>query len=126
MLILEKLKKKEDNKRKLEKVAKEWLDYKKASIKESTYYNYLFIINKYLIPQFKDKNIEDIKNYNYYIQNLMQKLSAKTVRDIINVLKAILNYYEVEYNKILEVKRINLPKIYKKKIEILNDEEKKS
>ena len=127
MNLLNKLKKqinKEDKKRKFGEVAKEWIEYKKISIKESTYCNYLFIIEKYLNPEFKDKDIKRIQNYNYYIQELLNKLSAKTVRDIINVLKSILKYYEDEYNSILQVKRINLPKLEKSRLKILNQKEK--
>ncbi len=107
-----------------ERVSKEWLNYKRISIKESTFYNYLFIIEKYLNPEFKEKNIEKIRNYNDYIQNLQKKLSSKTVRDIINVLKAILKYYEDENDCILQVKRINVPKLEKKRLNILSHKEK--
>ncbi len=75
-------------------------------------------------PKFKDKDIQEIQNYNYYIQELLTRLSAKTVRDIINVLKSILKYYEDEYNCILQVKRINLPKLEKTRIKILSQKEK--
>jgi len=125
MWILKKLKKEEDGKMKFEKISKEWLEYKKTSIKESTYFNYLFIVNKYLLPEFKGKDIEKISNYNYFVQDLVQTLSNKSVRDIINVLKSILKYYEDEYNKILQIKKLNLPKITKKKIKILSDKDRK-
>lgn len=127
MKVLKKLKKvikKEDEKMNFEKISKEWLNYKRISIKDSTYYNYLFIIEKYLNPEFKDKDIESIQSYNYYVQRLQEKLSSKTIRDIINVLKAILKYYESEYDCILQVKRINVPKIEKTRLKILNNKEK--
>lgn len=121
---LKKLIKKEDEKVKFEEIANEWIEYKKISVKESTYCNYLFIIEKYLNPEFQSKNIEEIQNYNYYIQELLKRLSSKTVRDIINVLKSIIKYYEDEYNCILQVKRINLPKLDKSRIKILSQKEK--
>lgn len=127
MKVLKKLKKvikKEDEKMNFEKISKEWLNYKRISIKDSTYYNYLFIIEKYLNPEFKDKDIESIQSYNYYVQRLQEKLSSKTIRDIINVLKAILKYYESEYECILQVKRINVPKIEKTRLKILTNKEK--
>ena len=92
MKILKKIRKmikKEDEKMNFERIAQEWIEYKKISIKESTYCNYLFIIEKYLNPEFKGMNIENIRNYNEYVQNWHKKLSAKTIRDIINVLKDI-------------------------------------
>lgn len=127
MRVLERLRKmikKEDDRISFEQIAMEWLEYKKISIKESTYCNYLFIIEKYLNAEFKGKYIDKIQNYNYYIQGWLKKLSAKTVRDIINVLKSILRYYEDEYNSILQVKRINLPKLEKTRLKILNKKEK--
>ena len=127
MYLFSKLKsifKKEGKKVEFGKIAHEWVEYKKVSIKESTYYNYVFIIDKYLKPEFKDKNIEKIQNYNSYIQKLLDNLSPKTVRDIVNVLKAILKYYEDEYNKILHVKRVSLPRLEKKKLDILSQKEK--
>ena len=52
------LNKKKDEKMNFERVSEEWLNYKKISIKSSTYYNYLFIIERYLNPEFKGRNIE--------------------------------------------------------------------
>ena len=40
------------------KVANEWLEYKKNAIKNSTYYNYKFIIEKYLNKEFREQNVE--------------------------------------------------------------------
>lgn len=36
-----------------EDICYEWLEYKKEQIKESSYYNYKFQIEKYLIPYFR-------------------------------------------------------------------------
>lgn len=115
---------KKGEKRNFENIAKEWVENKKTSIKESTYFNYIFIIEKYLEPEFRGKNIEKILNYNYYIQQLLEKYSTKTVRDIISVLKAILKYYEIEYNCTLNIKKINVPKLTKQRIEVLSVKEK--
>lgn len=124
MKILEKIfKKKEDEKMDFKKLSDEWLEYKRNSIKESTYFNYMNIIEKYLKPEFKNLNFDEIINYNSYIQKLLNKLSCKTVRDIIAVLKAILKYYEEEYNKVLKIKRSSIPKLVKKQIQILNEKE---
>lgn len=124
MKILQKIfKRKEDEKMNFEKLSDEWLEYKKITIKESTYLNYMNIIEKYLKPEFKELNFDEVINYNNYIQKLLNKLSHKTVRDIIAVLKAILKYYEEEYNKVLKIKRSGIPKLIKKKIQILNEKE---
>lgn len=96
----------------------------KNSIKRSTYYNYKFIIEKYIIKEYKNQNIEKIRDYNKYIQKLQKQLSSKTVRDIMCVLKAILNYYEEENQYKLKYKKINIPKLEKKEIKILTTKER--
>lgn len=116
--------KKENNNMKFENVAYEWIEYKRNSVKESTYYNYMFIIDKYLKARYANKNIEEICCFNDIVQELSQKLSAKTIRDIVNVLKAILRYYEEEYNIKLNYRKINVPKLEKNHIKILSDKEK--
>lgn len=110
---------------KFEKVANMWLESKKKCVKESTYYNYMFKINKYIIPEFKGIDIISIHDYNEFINKLSKKLSASTVKDIIIVLKAILKYYEDEYGHKLKVKKIKLPKKEKTKLDILNQKEQK-
>ena len=127
MILIRKLMKflkKEDDKMKFENIAYEWIEYKRNSVKESTYYNYMFIIDKYLKDRYENKNIEELRNFNDLVQELSQKLSSKTIRDIVNVLKAILKYYEVEYGTNLNYRRTSVPKLEKSNIKILSDKEK--
>ena len=112
--ILKNIIKKEDGKMKFNDIANEWLEYKRNSIKKSTYGNYLYIIEKYLNTPFGEKNVEEIINYNDFIQDISDRLAPKTVRDITNVLKAILSYYEEEYGIKLNKKKMSLPKQEKK------------
>lgn len=102
----------------------EWLEYKEKQIKQSTYYNYKFIIEKYIVPYFNNKNIRKMRDFNLFIDDLSTRLSPKTIRDIINVFKAILTYYEDTYSKKLKYKKIVLPKQDKKEIEVLTSKEK--
>ena len=39
---------------KLQTIINEWLQFKKISIKESTYFRYVYIINQYILPYFND------------------------------------------------------------------------
>ena len=41
-----------------EDMANSWLLYKKITVKTSTYYNYNYLVNKYLSRRFKEKTIE--------------------------------------------------------------------
>ena len=105
-------------------VTEEWLKYKKNTVKKSTYYNYSYSVAKYLYPSFAGKNITKIKNYNNFIEELSDTLSPKTVRDIVTKLKEIINFYEEEHNTKINVKKMSLPKINKKEIQILSNKEK--
>ncbi len=122
--IKQKMKKKQKSKMKFDEVSHEWLQFKQSSIKESTYYNYKFIIEKYLNPHFYGQDIEEIASFNEFVQSALKSLSTKTVKDIICLLKAILKYYEEEYKCHLEYKKIGTPKTEKKHIKILSDKEK--
>ena len=105
-------------------VTEEWLKYKKNTVKKSTYYNYSYSVAKYLYPSFAGKNITKIKNYNNFIEELSDTLSPKTVRDIVTKLKEIINFYEEEHNTKLNIKKMSLPKMNKKEIQILSNKEK--
>lgn len=107
-----------------EVVTEEWLKYKKNTVKKSTYYNYSYSVAKYLYPSFAGKNITKIKNYNNFIEELSDTLSPKTVRDIVTKLKEIINFYEEEHNTKINVKKMSLPKMNKKEIQILSNKEK--
>lgn len=123
-MFLDKIFKNLKNKSKFNDIAYEWLEIKKYEVKESTYYNYLFIIEKYLKSNFMELKIEDIVDFNGFIKNLNKTLSCKTIRDIVSVLKMILNYYESEYNIKLNYKKISVPKSEKNYIKVLSNKEK--
>ena len=105
-------------------VTEEWLKYKKNTVKKSTYYNYSYSVEKYLYPKFADQDITQIKDYNDFIEKLTDTLAPKTVRDIITKLKEIINFYEEEHNTKINVKKMSLPKLNKKGIQILSNKEK--
>ena len=105
-------------------VTEEWLKYKKNTVKKSTYYNYSYSVEKYLYPKFADQDITQIKDYNDFIEKLTDTLAPKTVRDIVTKLKEIINFYEEEHNTKLNIKKMSLPKMNKKEIQILSNKEK--
>ena len=129
MNLIEKLKnivKKEDEKLNFKKIADEWLETKKITIKESTYYNYVYFINKYIINILGDMTIEELQNYNFneFITELMKTLSNKTIRDILCIVKSILNYANEEYDANIKIKKIKSPQLIQEKVEILSNREK--
>ena len=121
--IIKKIKNKK-SKDNFQKIAEEWLNYKKNTVKESTYSNYVYSVEKYLYPEYGEKSINEIKDCNDFIYNLSDTLAPKTVRDIITKLKEIFKYYEEEYNKKLNIKRMSTPKVCKNQLRILSKKEK--
>lgn len=121
--ILKKLEEKK-NEKKFETVAEAWLKSKKNSVKLSTYYNYSYSVEKYLYPEFAGKDITNIRDCNDFIDDLLDTLAPKTVRDIISKLNSIFKYYEDEKNVKLKIKKMSLPKLVKRKIQILSKKEK--
>lgn len=99
-------------------VCEEWLYFKKNKVKESTFLNYKFIIDKHLKNNFGNKEINHFKRYdlNKYIDKLKEKLANKTIRDIISVFKSILRYAERKYSMDFKLDLISCPTIYQKEI----------
>ena len=103
---------KNKNKLTFEKLAYEWLEARRKSIKKSTYSNYRYMIDKYLtsrLGKLKAKSIERY-DFNEFVEELNEDYSTKTVRDIIVVLKSILRFGETEHNLKLKIKNIISPR----------------
>lgn len=86
-----------------EKLAGQWLSDVQITVKESTFTRYHRTVTKYLIPQFQGQLLEKIDPA--YLAGITERLlcsggisgrslSAKTVTDILSVLKSILKYAE--------------------------------
>ena len=110
-----------------ENMVEKWLEYKGKTIKESTYYNYVYKIEKYLNPIFNGKKINDFKNFNFeeLINNLSEELSSKTIKDIVSILKAIIKYSEKEFKRKLNPEEAIVPKTNKREVAILSKKEKR-
>ncbi len=106
---------------------KNWLLFKKNSIKSSTYYRYNYLINKYILSFFKNKSIYYFLKYdfNMYIEYLLSILSAKTTKDILSIFKSILKYIERKYDIDYKLDLISCPKNEQNEIKILKDDEKR-
>ena len=113
---------------KFEKVADDWLKYKKPSIKTSTYSNYYGVVKNRLFKTLKEKSIKQLLKYDFneYVMYLINKgLSSKTIRDTIRILKEILRYTEMKYGINFNIGFINVPKLKNNEVEIFNDREYK-
>lgn len=101
-----------------EDVAAQWLSDLRISIKESTYTRYHRIVTKYLMPQFQKQVFAKIDST--YLAGLTERLltsggasggplSAKTVTDIISVMKSILKYADANDIAAPNWKRLKYP-----------------
>lgn len=78
-----------------EKAYKEWYDYKKRMVKESTLCAYALSNRTHLRPTFGDMDVQNIrrKDVQAFIYNKLDGgLSVKSVRDILIVLKMVLRW----------------------------------
>ena len=109
-----------------ELIANEWIENKRKDIKESSLANYLYIIRKYLMIEFRDYTLENLEknNFNEYVDELNQDLKPKTIRDILIVLKSILNYANEKYKCSIKIGQIKAPKLEQDIIVILSKDEK--
>lgn len=124
-LVKEIKKNKKKKKITFEKIAKEWLETKKRNVKPSTYSNYLYSINTYLIKNLKNYSLKDLENLNYieFINFLGKNLSSKTLKDIITKLKSILAYANSTYGSNINIKEIKVPYVNQEPVRILHKRE---
>lgn len=103
-------------------LAKDWLNYKKKNVKESTFSNYSYVIKKYLVGEFENDSLGSLekRNFEEYVGELTQELKTKTVRDILVILKSILSYANTKYNCNVKIKQIEAPKLEQEPLVILN------
>ncbi len=93
----------EIGKESLDAASEEWLRYIRKRVKESTYIRYKNIIKNHIIPEIGMLNPEEIDSrmINHYADYLLENgkkgrnaegLSTKYVRDIISILKLVMQY----------------------------------
>ena len=82
-------------------------------------------IKKYLITELGDDTLENMDNrhYNEYVDDLLQELSTKTVRDILVILKSILDYANENYGCHIKIMQIKVPKVEQEPLTILSKQE---
>lgn len=84
-----------------EEAYKEWYDYKKRMVKESTLCAYALSNRTHLRPTFGDMDVQNIrrKDVQAFIYNKLDGgLSVKSVRDMLIVLKMVLRWASEEYD----------------------------
>ena len=104
----------------------EWLAFKQNSVKESSYLNYKFKIDKHLKPDLGDKTLLELANYdmNEYVIKKKQEMRDGRIKDIVIVLKSILRYLKKKYKIDYDLEFNSGPNYYMKEIEVFNDNER--
>lgn len=103
----------------LEQWGREWLEYKRDYVKESTYANYLFLMERQIFPNLGRSEVERIDSG--ILQRMVRiwlkegridgqgGLSQKTVRDILMILKMCLRDYGRKYGRTVPDWQVELP-----------------
>lgn len=98
---------------KFEDVYKQWIDYKRRQVKESTMCAYLLSVKNHLLPSFNGRNIETITRkdlQNFIYDHIDAGLSPKSCKDIVIVMKMIMNYASEEMDiPVHTVKKLTYP-----------------
>ena len=116
-----------NNKTTYNELVNEWINYHKQFIKESTYSNYINIIDNHLSKDIGYYSTNDISNntlQEYVLNKYSQKLSIKSIKDIMVVFKLSLRYgFKKEYLSVFDL-TVKYPKVTSKNdIEVLTSNE---
>jgi len=110
-----------------QQLVEEWLLYKKHRVKVSTFCRYQYDIHTYLEPLFQAYCLKDFRFFDLQnlVENLIQNLSCKSVRDILCIFKSILKLAEEKHHYSLYLQPYATPQKAQQKIHILSQEEKR-
>lgn len=107
----------------------EWLRLRNVKIRESTYVKYESVLNKYIKVNLGSCFPTAITSelINDFARELLvkEKLSVKTVRDILSILNSVIKYTRAQFPGIFPDIEINYPKEIKKEMRVLTCEEQK-
>lgn len=100
---------------------KEWLEYKKSSIKISSYAKYNFIVEKYILQFFNNCKLYEL-NKNSLNELIIKNnnLAPSTQKNIATVFKAIISFVNDKYNLSLEITSCQFKKVYAENMKVLS------
>ena len=110
----------------ISEVYHEWIAAVANRVKESTYVNYCTKFEKHILPEFGSIACSAVsagKLNSFINKKLADGLSASYIRDIITVFKSMLLYAREEYDLRISLKNVILPKVDKKPIRKISDDE---
>ncbi len=114
----------------VERLAKQWLEDTRFTVKESTYTRYHRHIIKYIIPGLKEFSLNQInaRMINKFSDSLINSfcLSSKTVTDIICILKAVFKYASLNGYPCPDIKGVRYPQKTAADIKIIPEQSVKA
>lgn len=109
--------------RRLASYCDEWLQMNRTCVKESTYVKYYGFVEKHIKPRLGGCFLSSLSSplTEQFSHDLLheERLSAKTVKDILTVLRSILAYAAKHFSEPLPLIEIVYPKIPKKEMRVL-------
>lgn len=115
-------------------LCEEWLASAKLRVKHSSYCCYEKLINKHVIPYFEDIGYNELSTpiINVFTEHKLKcgrsngfgGLSAKTVHDILVVMRSVAKYAEREYGYRNPMRNTSMPKSETKEAEVFNKDER--
>ncbi len=117
-----------DAPRKFSSFCDEWLKLKRSRVKESTFIKYSAVIEKHIKPhlgEYRAENITAVTAEEFSHRLLSDEgLSAKTVRDILTLLHAVIKYSSKSVPSLRSLELI-YPRAEKKEMRVLSREEQR-
>ncbi len=117
-----------NDRRRFASFCEEWLRLEKGKVKESTFAKYGTVLKKHILPKLGGCFPLGIttRTAELFRQELLDEgLSAKTVRDILTVLRSVLKYTAAQFPGMFPAVEIDYPKEQKKEARVLDLEEQR-
>lgn len=118
----------------LKELCWEWLASAKLRVKKSSYCCYEKLISKHILPYFEDIGYGELgtpiinafaeHKLKYGKINGIGGLSAKSVHDILVVMRSVAKYAEQEYGFKNPMRNVSMPKSERKEAEVFNKDER--
>jgi len=104
-----------------------WLDHKRLCLKQSSFAQYTCIVRKHVLPYWGRENIGILSadNVNSFVKALSERLSAKTVRDILNVFLQVIRFAEKKHGLHIDLEDISRPKLQHGNLPVLSPDEQR-
>ena len=108
-------------------LCEDWLDQKKICLKQSSYAQYGYIMRRHILPYWGRQSISELAadRVNSFIKSLSERLSAKTVRDILNVFLQVVRFAEKRHGVHIDLEEVSRPIAQQGNLPVLSPDEQR-